>query len=140
MMSTRKKDIINESRVCYYTTPKSQRSFIRSTFYIYDCKGSIKLHKRFIEFDSDRYHIEIPLRDIVRMGIGRFSRFQKPVTLNFLMIEYRTPMKRINTIYITPTISAVTFVWNTNKIVKAWFNDILKLNRRIKVIESKYTQ
>jgi hypothetical protein len=65
---------------------------------------------------------------IADIKIGRFKKSQKPVTLNYLKITYDSPTGPISAI-IVPTNSAFTFVWNTNKIIKMWYDIICDIKR-----------
>jgi hypothetical protein len=64
----------------------------------------------------------------VDIAIGWFQRSQKPIILNNLHIKYNTPTGPIRVILV-PTNSAFTFIWNTNKIIRMWYDIICDIRR-----------
>lgn len=129
MHSEEKRDImLLDQRMCYYSNPEHQRTFWGKYFYIYQCKGYATLTDEFIHYRSKKINFDIRIPLITNIKICRFKRVQKPVTLNYLKITYDTPTGSISAIMV-PTNSALTFVWNTNRIIRMWYNIICDIKK-----------
>jgi hypothetical protein len=119
--------IINQS-VCYYSSPEYQKTFWGKYVYIYESKGNAVLTNLCIRYRSKKYNFNIPISSIVDMKIGRFGRASKPIKLNYLEITHRI-LDGVGIVLLIPTESGFTPVWNTNKIVKYWYNTIQHIRR-----------
>jgi hypothetical protein len=105
---------------CYLSTPEHVRSLIGRFFYIYTDKGELALGEDSITFAGKRGSpLVIPLNSIVNIRVGHYSRWAKPLRLDYLAIQYRR-QGMVETILLTPTVSGATPVWRTNRLVADW--------------------
>lgn len=124
-----KRDImLLDQRMCYFSSPEHQRTFKGKYFYIYQSKGFATLTNEFIHYRSKKINFDIRIPLITNIKIGRFKKVQKPIKLNYLKITYETPTGPITAI-IVPTNSALSFVWNTNKIIRMWYDIICDIKK-----------
>jgi hypothetical protein len=119
--------IINQP-VCYYSSPEYQNTFWGKYVYIYESKGNAVLTNLFIRYRSKKYNFDIPISSIVDMRIGSFGRASKPIELNYLEITHKI-FDGVTKVLLIPTESALTAVWNTNKIIRFWYDTIQNLRR-----------
>jgi hypothetical protein len=104
---------------CYYTTPEYRRTFWGKYIYIYQSSGNLELDNTLLQYTSKRINLTLSKTDIKGIGIGRISKWAKPLRLEYLII--RTNSTELNFV---PTNSALTPVWVTNGIVAKWHNEL----------------
>ena len=104
---------------CYFMTPEYRRTFWGKFIYIYQSSGTLELGNTSLQYTSKRNNITLSKTDIKGIGIGRISKFAKPLKLEYLIIQ--TATMEINFV---PTNSALTPVWVTNGIIGKWHNEI----------------
>lgn len=110
------------------TTPEHNASFVGRFVYIYKGKGSLTLTEDKLIFIGKSSTTEIPVIAIHKIDIGHYSRFAKPIRLDYLAVTYRT-FDQIEVIMFTPTNSWRTPVWKTNKCVSSWV-ELLNFRRK----------
>ena len=88
-----------------------------------------------VHYRSKKINFDIPITAITDMKIGRFSRLQKPITLNYLEISYNISEER-KTVLLVPTKSWSTSVWKTNEIIKYWLSTIQSI-KHLSIIEDQ---
>ncbi len=113
-------------KCCYLSTPEHIRSFIGRVLYIYTAKGELQLTAKSLIFTSKKTSIEIPVDSITTINSGSYSRFAKPIRLDYIAVTYSHEGK-VKTILLTPTQSWATPVWNTNKQVASWIETLNKI-------------
>lgn len=107
-------------QLCYVSTPKHINSFIGRFIYIYTGKGTLDLTPKSLVFTyRNGALMEIPLNAIRKLERGSYSRVAKPFGLDFIAVTYESGHNQ-STICLTPTRSALTPTWETNKIVTQW--------------------
>jgi hypothetical protein len=104
---------------CYLSTPEHVRSFIGRFIYIYTAKGKLHLTSESIIFTSPKTSLNIPISLIKDINTGNYSRFAKPLRLDYIAIKYESE-EGSKAILLTPTQSWATPVWQTNKLVASW--------------------
>lgn len=105
---------------CYLSTPEHIRSFVGRFLYIYTDEGELTLAQDAIAFAGKRGSpLVIPLDSIVDIRLGHYSRWAKPLLLDYLALQYRRQGTE-ETILLTPTFSWATPVWRTNQLVAEW--------------------
>jgi hypothetical protein len=106
---------------CYYTTPAHQRTLFGRFIYLYQGKGSLALNETELRFVHNGLPTSIAITQISDVQIGSFSRWSKPFGLNYLAVTYQEGGAPV-TLYLVPTISALTATWHTNVLVQQWFD------------------
>ncbi len=105
---------------CYLSTPEHIRSFFGSFIYIYTDRGELCLTDTALQFvGKSGSPVEILLRSITDICVGNYSRWAKPIRLDYIAVRYQSGEKE-RTLLFTPTRSWLTPVWETNKIVAEW--------------------
>ena len=105
---------------CYLSTPEHVRSFVGRFIYIYTDKGEVSLTGTGIEFvGKSGLPVVIPLDSIVGISIGHYSRWAKPIRLDYIAVRHRHGDAERTTL-LTPTRSWATPTWETNKLVTEW--------------------
>lgn len=111
---------IRERRApCYISTPEHVSSFVGSFVYIYTGKGELVLDSENLTFFGDWTSVAIPLRQIKELRRGNYSRFAKPLRLDYLAVTYedRGAEKTLlftmahGPISLPPTANLKTFEW-----------------------------
>lgn len=114
----------HRGQMCYISTPAHNRSFIGRFLYIYTGTGTIKLTDESLQFTYKAGDLlEIPIGNITDVSRGSFSRWAKPLRLDYIAVTYQlghTP----KTNYFTPTTSPATPTWKTNEQVGHWISKI----------------
>jgi hypothetical protein len=106
--------------VCYLSTPEHVRSFVGRFVWIYTDKGELSLTESSLRFAGKKGPpFEIPLAQIEEVGVGHYSRWAKPVRLDYMAVRYRAG-GAVQTVLLTPTVSWATPAWETNQIVAQW--------------------
>jgi hypothetical protein len=105
---------------CYCSTPEHLRRFI-GRLYIYTDKGELSLTASSITFaGKNPPPLVFPLDSILHLGVGHYSRWAKPLGLDYISVHHR--LRDVEQILLlTPTRSWATATWETNKIVADWF-------------------
>lgn len=102
---------------CYLSTPEHLRSFVGRFIYIYADKGELALTDHDLTFvGKDGLPLVIALKSIAEIRLGHYSRWAKPLRLDYLAVRCGNEQ----VILLTPTTSWATPVWHTNKIVAEW--------------------
>lgn len=115
-------EVVLKQSACYLSTPEHVRSFFGRFVYIYTGKGQLILTAAALRFvEAIGPVVEIPLDSIVEISIGRYSRFAKPLGLDYLSIRHQARGQEQTTL-LTPTRSWTTPTWQTNKIVADWLD------------------
>jgi hypothetical protein len=106
---------------CYLSTPEHVRSFVGRFIYIYTDKGELWLTRERLSFRSasSSTGLDIALGAITDIALGHYSRWAKPLRLDYLAVHYADD-DEARTVLLTPTHAWTTPVWQTNQIVAAW--------------------
>jgi hypothetical protein len=106
---------------CYLSTPEHIRSFTGRFIYLYVAKGEIEISPDALLFESRWTTVEIPLKAVVAIEVGQYSRWAKPFGLDYIAISYIEGPTR-KTVLLTPTRAPGWSVacWETNRIVQKW--------------------
>jgi hypothetical protein len=104
---------------CYFSTPGHVRSFVGRFIWIYRAKGSLTLHPGGLICEVSNLACEIPLRSIISVEVGHYSRWAKPIKLKYIALTYAS-YGREKTVLLTPTHSWATPVWKTSALVESW--------------------
>jgi len=120
---------IRMQECCYLSTPEHIRSFIGRVIYIYTAKGELQLTAESLTFTSKKTLVEIPVNSITAIDSGSYSRFAKPIRLDYIAVTYNHTDK-METILLTPTQSWATPVWKSNKLVASWITTLNKIVRK----------
>ena len=114
---------------CYISTPAHVASFVGRFIYIYTGKGTIEQTPKILVFTyRNGTKLVIGLDTIVKIERGSYSRWAKPFGLDFIAVNYASATN-LNTVYFTPTRSAMTPTWKTNKIVTQWMDVLQKATK-----------
>ncbi|HEV3340719.1 MAG TPA: hypothetical protein VG125_10195 [Pirellulales bacterium] len=109
-----------KSSACYLSTPQHVLSFVGRFIYIYTDKGELTLNANSITFVGKQgVPLVIPLDLIVDIRGGHYSRWAKPLRLDYIAVRRRQGGAE-ETFLLTPTMSWATPVWQTNRIVADW--------------------
>jgi hypothetical protein len=109
---------------CYLTTPEHTRTFVGQYIYIYTDKGELELTDSALHFVSKGgLRMDIPLSSIIEVRIDHYSRWAKPIRLDYIAVRYRHDGTE-RTVFLTPTVWWMTPVWETNKLVADWLASI----------------
>jgi hypothetical protein len=113
-------EIIRSEECCYLSTPAHVRSFVGRFIWIYTDKGELRLTESRLRFrGKSRMPIDIDLDAIVDIWIGNYSRWAKPIRLDYIAVAFEDGDAE-RTLLFTPTQSWLTPVWETNKLVAKW--------------------
>lgn len=105
---------------CYFSTPEHLASFVGKYIYIYTGKGAIALTPATLVIEFGPLQQGVPFAALTGLRIGEYSRRAKIIGLEYLDLTF-TANGITRRIYLTPTISAFLPVWETNKIVRRWY-------------------
>lgn len=112
----------------YFSDPKRNNSFVGRFLWIYKGKGILELAGNLLIYSGKKVKIEINKEQIIEIGLGRYHRTAKPITLNFIDIKYKNDDSEENRIFFTPTLPSrnpwLTPVWKTNEHVKKCLEEI----------------
>jgi hypothetical protein len=121
---------VRHSQNCYLSTPEHLRSFIGQFVYIYTDKGRIELTGTRLRFHGRKLkELESPIESIADISVGPYSRWSKPVRLDYVAVTFRDG-DGPKTLYLTPTNFWWTPVWHTNSIVADWAELVSEAWRR----------
>jgi hypothetical protein len=88
--------------------------------YIYTDKGELALTEDCLRFcGKSQIPLEIALKAITDISIGHYSRLAKPMRLDYIAVTYQAGGTE-RTVLFTPTLSWLTPIWETNRIVSEW--------------------
>ncbi|HEV3384788.1 MAG TPA: hypothetical protein VG097_08225 [Gemmata sp.] len=118
-MSTAAAVATRNQACCYFSTPEHVRSFVGRFLWIYTGKGSLNLTPETLICEVSNLVCEIPLRSIRGIEVGHYSRWAKPIKLNYIELTYMSQLLE-KTVLFTPTHSWATPVWKTNALVESW--------------------
>jgi serine/threonine protein kinase len=104
----------------YVSSLQHLRSFYGTFWNIYEGKGRLQLDAGELTYSDHKDSLCIPLQTIREIRIGQYSRFAKPLGLDYISVTY-TDGKFIRTRLFTPCTSPFTLTWNTNRLVAEWF-------------------
>jgi len=114
----------------YISSLQHLRSFYGTFWYIYEGKGSLQLDASELTYADHKDSLCIPLCTIREIRIGQYSRFAKPLGLDYISITYADG-KIIRTRLFTPCTSPFAATWNTNRLVAEWFYAIQAAIRKV---------
>src|SRR5258708_21410103 len=88
---------------CYLSTPEHIRSFMGKFIYIYTDKGELTLAEDCLRFTGKKQiPIEIALKAITGISVGHYSRWAKPLRLDYVPVRYYVRRTK-RTVLFTPT-------------------------------------
>jgi hypothetical protein len=113
-------ELLGKRSACYRSTPEYLRSFAGRFLDIYTDKGELILTPDSLTFEGKREPPRvIPLHAILSISVGHYSRWAKPIKLNYIAVRHQQRDIEQTTL-LTPTRSGAAPVWETNKIVADW--------------------
>jgi serine/threonine protein kinase len=104
----------------YVSSLQHLRSFYGTFWYIYEGKGRLQLDAGELTYSDHKDSLCIPLHAIREIRIGQYSRFAKPLGLDYISVTY-TDGEIIRTRLFTPCTSPFAPTWKTNRLVAEWF-------------------
>lgn len=110
---------------CSMATPEHVRSWFGRVVFIFKAQGPLYLSDKKLMFKPKVKYarkvapVEIPLEDIVSITKGSYSRWAKPIRLDYLEIMYRSDGIEEG-ITVTPMEFYSDTVWDSNKHVDRW--------------------
>lgn len=110
---------------CNMATPEHIRSWFGQVVFIYKAQGPIYLSDKVLLFRPKVKYVrnvrtvEIPLEDITSIKKGSYSRWAKPIRLDYLEITYKSDGVEEG-IVVTPMEFYSDTVWDSNKHVERW--------------------
>lgn len=121
--SSVKDETIRTAKCCYLSSPEHVRSLVGCFFYIYTDKGCLRLTSDSLLYSGKKNTIDIPLDSITHVARGNYSRFAKPIRLDYMSVKFSSEGQEKN-VYFTPTKYALLPVWKTNEIVDTWIGHL----------------
>jgi serine/threonine protein kinase len=104
----------------YVSSLQHLRSFYGTFWYIYEGKGRLQLDAGELTYSDHKDSLCISLHTIRGIRIGQYSRFAKPLGLDYISITYADG-EIIRTRLFTPCTSPFAPTWKTNRLVAEWF-------------------
>lgn len=105
---------------CYLSTPEHVCSFVGRFLYIYTDRGELHLSETALRFvGKSGVPMEIALDSIADIGVGQYSRWAKPIRLDYIAVRHRHGGEE-RTVLLTPTPSWLLPTWRTNTVVAEW--------------------
>ncbi len=112
----------------YISDPKWNDSFIGRFIWVYRGNGFLEWTGDLLSYSDKKRKLQINKEKIIEIKLGRYHRWAKPITLNFIDIGYRDDASQEKRLFFTPTLPSKnpwsTPVWKTNEYVKKCLEDI----------------
>ncbi len=122
---------------CNMATPEHIKSWFGQVVFIYKAQGPIYLSdkkllfKPKVKYVRNVQSVEIPLEDITSIKKGSYSRWAKPIRLDYLEITYKSDGIEEG-IIVTPMEFYSDTVWDSNKHVERW-HQLIEQTRELRI-------
>lgn len=112
--------------------PNYHKTFNYFAVWMFESSGLLCLTKDHLEYESTRLSFRVDLKDIVDIGVDHHPRWMKPYPLRFIKITFHErDFNTVSTFYVTPFTVHTDTVWDINKNVAEWYNDLTKALQKI---------
>mgnify|MGYP000042662753 CR=1 FL=1 len=120
------------STKAFVSRPEYHKSLNYFAVWMFQSNGLLCLTKDHLEYESSRISFRVALSDIVDIGVDHHPRWLKPYPLRFIKLtfaerEYGT----VDTFYLTPYVVQTDTVWDINKSVAEWYNELTKALQKV---------
>ncbi len=115
------------STKAWVSRPEYHKSLNYFALWMFESHGLLCLSKDHLEYESSRISFRVDLKDIVDIGVDHHSRWIKPYPLRFIKIRFRErEYGTESTFILTPYLVQTDTVWDINKRVAEWYNELTK--------------
>ncbi|MBX9666856.1 MAG: hypothetical protein K2X93_04520 [Candidatus Obscuribacterales bacterium] len=118
------------STPCWVSSPEYHKSFNYWVVWLFESRGLLCLTNEHLEYESSRISFRIALEDIVDIGIDRHPWWMKPYPLNYIKLSFKEFGETV-CLYATPYTLQTDTVWDINKTVREWYNNLTKALQKV---------
>jgi hypothetical protein len=116
----------------WVSRPEYHKSWNYFAVWMFESTGLLCLTKDHLEYESTRLSFRVDLKDIVDIGVDHHPRWMKPYPLRFIKITFNErDFNTVSTFNVTPFMVHTDTVWDINKNVAEWYNDLTKALQKI---------
>lgn len=116
----------------WVSRPAYHKSFNYYAVWMFESNGLLCLTKDHLEFESSRISFRVDLKDIVDIGVDHHPRWMKPYPLRYIKITFNEPdFNTVTTFNVTPYVVQTDTVWDINKSVAEWYNELTKALQKV---------
>lgn len=116
----------------WVSRPQYHKTFNYFAVWMFESSGLLCLTKDHLEYESNRLSFRVDLKDIVDIGVEHHPRWMKPYPLRFIKITFNEhDFNTVSTFNVTPFTVHTDTVWDINKDVAQWYNDLTKALQKV---------